>query len=166
MRARTETLAAECTTKTFCFKFLPSVVGLLRVTIIMGIATKLSVVVALVGLILGLQEWRVQRDAVRGDCARLRLGEEEPAWEPEASGSRTRQSGAANIHARTVQLRSSYPSLLRTMINLTEMRARGQLDDPEPRGLRKRVQHPLSWGCVLRNATLTVAPGVRGAVSW
>jgi hypothetical protein len=40
----------------------------------------------------------------------------------------------------------------------------GKLDDPDPRGLLKRVQHPAGWGCF--NASVTVTASADNKIGW
>jgi len=98
----------------------------------MGFLRTLSYLVCFVAVWIGFHEYKLRQEISTGlDCNSLKLGEENPYW-----------------HGR---IRSMYPDLLKTMQKFMQQRAQKKLDDPEG-GLWKRVQHPISWGCVY-NAT-------------
>ena len=87
---------------------------------------------------LGYQEIKLQDDHRHGRgnqfCKSLKPGEEDPYWETE--------------------IQNMFPKLLPLMDRLMELRAKGMLDDPNPKGMYKRAQHPLGWGCL--NGTLEI----------
>ena len=88
----------------------------------------LGVFFTLCALWFGYQENRVRQDHAKGDsCKHLKLGEENPLFEKE--------------------VQQIMPDLQGLLAKLMDRRVQGKLDDPNPQGRYKRVQHPVGWGC-------------------
>ena len=88
---------------------------------------------------LGYNENKLRTEHAKGDsCKKLKLGEENPLFEAD--------------------LKATMPSLLKTLSQFMDVRAEGKLDDPDPRGKFKRVQHPVAWGCAPATVEITLPP--------
>jgi len=91
----------------------------------------------LLALWLGYHEHKLNNDHSKGDsCKNIKLGEENMLFEPD--------------------VQETLPLLLKTLGKFMDQRAEGKLDDPNPQGKFKRVQHPVSWGCL--PATVEILP--------
>ena len=88
----------------------------------MGLVAKFGVFVLALSVYVGFCEWKSHKDANFGNCERLRVGQEEPAWE-----------------ARRLAV---MPQLKSTLKSMAIARAQGKLDDKTGDGVERRIQHP------------------------
>jgi hypothetical protein len=85
--------------------------------------------ITLIAIWVGYHENRLRNEHGNyGACKHLKLGEEDAKFDKD--------------------LAETMPGLEKTLARFMDERAAGKLDDPDPKGKYKRVQHPVSWGCV------------------
>jgi hypothetical protein len=96
-----------------------------------------------IAIVLGLAHQSLMKLHRNGDvCKKLSLGQEDPSWQS--------------------RVESTLPQLYKTLEKFSTARAKGELDDPNPQGIYKRVQHPQDWGC-LENVRVELDGGGKGA---
>jgi len=95
---------------------------------------------------LGYKDNLLVEEHFHGDaCRGLELGQEDPSWEPRIK--------------KTIEV-------LKPIIGkIMDTRVEGNLDDPDPQGLFKRVQHPVSWGCTEGTVEIFPVSGAEGLFS-
>jgi len=103
-----------------------------------------GIILTLLAVWLGYQEYRLNQDhGNHGSCSKLKLGEEDPAWE--------------------AKVKEALPAMERAVAHFMDLRAEGKLDDPNPKGRWKRAQHPVAWGCI-KDASLEILPSIDPAL--
>jgi hypothetical protein len=99
----------------------------------------LGLLLTILALFLGYHENKLKQEHHGPtDCKKLKLGEEDPYF--------------------TKELQKYMPKLLQTLESFMDQRAEGKLDDPSKDGKYRRVQHPLSWGCLFNKVELEILP--------